>query len=212
VKLFITEGGCRMKATIAIVGALVLALPATLHPSSSGRANSCASALDGWQIIPDTAAAVPHFVFESRLDIDRLIVCDDGVRFLFKTREWGRLVSFCLVYPKPTQKQYAKYVGVGEVDIQKRTQELLAAVAHATARYDQFLGELQEVVGGKYREHTMLSFKNARSQPELTMKMGDPIRFDYRKKSVDFSPMMDVYFVPPKHVPGWVIFVLLYPG
>jgi hypothetical protein len=199
-----------MKVTIAIVGALLLALPAVLHPSPSDGGNPCATALHSWQIIPDTAAVVPTFVFESRLDVDRMMVCDDGVYFFFKSREWGRLVSFCLIYPMPTQAQYAKYFGTDEVDIQKRTQEILAAVAHARSNYDRFRTELKEVFGGKYRENNVVSFKNSRFKPEMTMKIGDPIRLVYRKRSTEFSPMMEVYFDPPKHVPGWAYFVLLY--
>jgi hypothetical protein len=199
-----------MKTSIAIAAAVLIAMFALLHPSPSEGGSPCAAALGGWQIIPDTAAVVPNFVFESRLDIDRLMVCDDGVYLFFKSREWGRLVRFCLIYPKPTQAQYAKYVGTEETDIQKRTQELLAAVAHATSQYDRFRAELKEVFGGKYRENSVMSFKNSRFRPEMTMKLGDPMRLVYRKRSTKFSPMMEVYFKPPGHVPGWAYFVLLY--
>ncbi|MGD8414173.1 MAG: hypothetical protein PVF33_08065 [Candidatus Latescibacterota bacterium] len=200
-----------MKATTAIAGALLLALPIAVLSSTSAGADPCAAALEGWQVIPDTAATVPSFVFESRLDVDRLIVCEDGAYFFFKTREWGRVIRFCLAYPKPTQEQYAKYFGTGEVDVQKRTRELLEAVARGDAAYREFLGRLEEVMGGKYRLDRVVSFENKRFKPELSMKMGEPIRFEYRKKTVEFSPMMDVYFVPPKNVPAWVTFVLLYP-
>ena len=201
-----------MRVAIAIAGILLLALPAVLHPTPSGRGNACTEALDGWQIIPDTAAVIPNFVFESRLDVDRLMACDDGVYIYFKSREWGRLVSFCLIYPTPTQEQYAKYYGTDEPDIQKRTQAVLEAVAHARLQYDRFRKELKEVLGGKYRENAVVSFKNARYQPELTMKMGDPIRLEYRKRVTEFSPMMEVYFDPPAHVPGWAVFLLVYTG
>jgi hypothetical protein len=202
-----------MKAFVAILLALVFALPAGraagLHaaPDSS----PCESALDGWQIIPDTTATIPNFVFESRLDVKRVIACDDGVYFFFATREWGRYVDFCLVYPEPTQEQFAKYYGTDEPDIQKRTQMILAATARAKSLYDSFRRKFEEVLGSRYAGGKMISFKNSRRHAELKMKMGEPIRFSYGKRSVDFSPLFDVWVKPSRNVPGWVVFLLLYP-
>ena len=199
-----------MRFTVTIAAALLTASSVVFHPSPAEGGNACTAELEGWQIIPDTASVVPNFVFESRLDVDRIVACDDGVYIFFKSREWGRVVHFCLIYPKPTQVQYAKYFGTEEMDIQKRTQELLAAVAQATAQYDRFRTELEEVLGKKYRENSVMSFENARFYPVMSMKMGSPIRLDYRKRSTEFSPMMDVYFKPAQHVPTWAYFVLLY--
>ena len=202
-----------MKASVAILLALVFALPAGLSAGLHAAPDSspCESALDGWQIIPDTSAAIPNFVFDSRLDIKSVIVCDDGVYFFFATREWGRYVDFCLVYPEPTQEQFAKYVGTDEPDIQKRTQMILAATARSKLQYDSFRGKTEEVLGSRYAEGKMISFKNSRRHAELKMKMGEPLRFSYGKRSVDFSPFFDVWFKPSRNVPGWVVFLLLYP-
>lgn len=199
-----------MKLVFVIAVAMLLAAPASHAGRGSGGA--CASAVEGWQVIPDTAAVVPQFVFESRLDVDRLLVCDDGVYFYFKTREWGRYVSFCLVYPVPTQALFAKYVAIDETDVQTRTRELLSAVAQAKEAYNGFLDELRGVLGNRFAENRVVSFETARFRPEMRMKLGDPIRFHYRKRTAEFSPMMEVYFVPPREVPGLAVFVLLYAG
>jgi hypothetical protein len=206
------ERGRLMKATTAILGALLLALPAVLYSSPREAGNPCAAPLDGWEIIPDTASTVPHFVFESRLQVDRILVCDNGVYFFFRRREWGRYVRFCLVYATPTQAQFAKYVGADEVDIQKRTRKLLEVVAQAKTSYEEFLRGLEGVLGDKYRQNRVLSFEHSRFKPELKMKMGDPIRLTYRGRSVEFLPLMDVYFVPPRDVSGWAVFLLVYTG
>lgn len=198
-----------MKEFVAIVLSLVFVAPSGLHtaPDSS----PCRKTLEGWQIIPDTSATIPNFVFESRLDVKSVIACDEGVYFYFGTREWGRYVDFCLVYPEPTQEQFAKYFGTDEPDIQKRAQMILAATARSKAQYDSFRGRFEEILGGQYADGKMISFKDSRRHAGLNMKMGEPIRFSYGKRSVDFSPMFDVWLKPSRNVPGWVVFLLLYP-
>jgi hypothetical protein len=196
---------------------LALLLPALLPLALAAGAphtggGSCTERLAGWEKMADTSTVIPSFMFGGQLDIDRLLVCEDGVLFFFRTREWQRVIRFCLVYPKPTQEEYAKFYGQDEPDIQKRVQKVLTLTAEAQREFDDYKAQLREVLGRKYVEGKEVSFENQRFRAKLELSMGEPIVFSWRHRSASFMKLLDLYYMRPSDVPSWVTFVLLYPG
>jgi hypothetical protein len=195
-----------------LYGLLLVVAFAGFLPAAPTEGDPCTTTLAGWEKLADTSTAVPRFMIEGRLDIERLMVCSDGTYFFFRAREWGRFKRFCLAYPKPSQKEMAKYYGRDEADLQERIKEVLAATAKADQAYAEFVTQLQDVLGVKYAEGRLISFENARRPPRLDVELGQPFSFTWRHRSVSFFALPDVYIAPGSNVPPWVIFLLVYPG
>jgi hypothetical protein len=202
-----------MRAALTILG-LLLAAPAAIHPSPPAEGNGapCATAVEGMEKLADTTSVVPQFVFDGRLEIDRLLVCEEGVYFFFRAREWGRYMRFCYVIEMPTPEKRAACYGGDETDPQKRAQAILAETAVAKVAYDEFMSRFRDILGKKFAEGEMISFEKSRWRPILTMKLGDPMRFQWRKRTVDFYGWPQIYYVPPAGARGWTLFFLLYTG
>jgi hypothetical protein len=202
-----------MISTKTLAGLLLVLITCVLQPVTAvGSSDPCETSLEGWEKMTDATAEVPSFVFGGQLDVDRLLVCDSGVYFFFKAREWGSVTRFCLAYPVPSQEETAKFYGHDAADVQERMQEILAVTAQATRTYEKFKGDLREVLGKQYVEGGTISFKNQRFQATLEMSMGESIEFAWRGRSASFLGLIDLYIAPRSTLHPLVIFLLLYPG
>jgi hypothetical protein len=82
----------------AILAAAVLTLcgsTVTAGPTDFPDVDVCAAGPEGWE----KAAETPSFLTSGRTEVDRLLVCDRGVYFFFKAREWGNYIQFCVAHP-----------------------------------------------------------------------------------------------------------------
>jgi hypothetical protein len=201
-----------MKRFQAFLVLLLVIVPVALLTAAPDTGEPCATALEGWGKLADTSVAVPRFMIQGHLDIDRLLVCDSGTYFFFRTRERGRFIRVCLAYPKPSQQEMAKYHGRGETNVQERVTEVLTATARAEQSYAEFEAQLQEALGTKYAEGRLMSFENDRWKPRLEVELGQPFEFTWRHRSVSFFALPDIYFAPGSKVSPWLLVLLLYPG
>lgn len=208
-----TKGECRMNSTRTLVGILLLLITCALQPvTAAGGSDPCETSLEGWEKMTDTTAVVPDFVFGGQLDVDKLLVCDSGVYFFFRAREWGSVIRFCLAYPVPSQEETAKFYGQDAADVQERMQKILTVTAQATRTYEKFKGDLREVLGKQYVEGRIISFNNQRFKATLELSMGESIEFSWRRRSASFLALIDVYIAPRSTLSPLVIFLLLYTG
>jgi hypothetical protein len=198
---------CAAAAALAL-----LSFPVGSSPPGGGGDSACGTALEGHELLPDTAATVPGFLFGGRLTVDRLLVCEDGVFFFFRTREWGHYMRFVLAWHKPTTDSMSRYVGRDITDPVERAKAILEATTVALGNYNEYLEQMREVLGRRYVEGKFVSFENGRHRAILEMAMGSPIEFTWRHRTVSCQPLIDLYFVPERKIPGWVAFLMLYPG
>lgn len=189
-----------------------LAFPAWVSPPDGGGDDACRTALEGHELLPDTAATVPGFLFGGRLIVDRLLVCDDGVFFFFRAREWGHYMRFVLAWHKPTTDIMARYFGHDITNPVERTREILEATTTALNNYNEYREQLRGVLGRRYVEGEFVSFKDERHKAVLELAMGSPIEFKWRHRTASCQPLIDLYFVPTTTIPAWVVFLMLYPG
>ncbi len=202
-----------MKFTISTAVLLLAVVSGSMVASSAGPGkDACVTQLEGWGKMADTTSVVPSFVMGGQLDIDQLVVCDNGVFFFFRAREWGGVNRFCLAYPKPSQEETAKFYGRDATDIQERMQEILTVTAEATRAYEAFKTELRDVLGKQYAEGKIISFEKQRFDARLKLNMGEAIEFSWRRRSASFFALIDVYIAPRSNIPAWVIFLIVYPG
>jgi hypothetical protein len=198
---------CMATAALAL-----LACPAWPSPPDGGEDGACRTALEGHELLPDSAAAVPGFLFGGRLGVDRLLVCEDGVFFFFRAREWGHYMRFVLAWHKPTTDRMARYFGRDITDPVERAKTILEATTTALNNYNEYLEQLRGVLGRRYVERKIVSFENERHRAILELSMGSPIEFTWRHRTASCQPLIDLYFVPTKTIPGWMAFLMLYPG
>jgi hypothetical protein len=106
----------------------------------------------------------------------------------------------------------AKYHGGDETNVEKRVENVLSATAKANLAYKDFESELRGLLGKKYARDRMLSFEHERWQPRLDLKLGRPIEFTFRRRTIEFFALMDIYSAPHSKISPWVILLLLHPG
>ena len=88
----------------------------------------------------------------------------------------------------------------------------LALTAEAEYAFDDYKAKLRTVLGKNYVEGRTISFEKQRYRAKLQIFPGEPFAFTWRHRSASFDRVPDVYYEPPSDIPGWKIFILLYPG
>ena len=84
--------------------------------------------------------------------------------------------------------------------------------AAAVRAFEDYKSQLRDVLGKRYREGEQISFERQRYKANLKLTFGKPIEFTWRSRTATYTRLFDLYISPRSNVPGWVVFLALYPG
>jgi hypothetical protein len=159
----------------------------------AATAPPCPSQSPDWELYPDSATAMPAFFYRASVDIQEIIVCPDGIFFIFPSEEQGETRRACLAYLRPTQAREARYNRTASLDVERKSLEVLGATARNLREYDVFREKLRELLGRAYKEDAAIRF-GRRSGERPALVLDNPFRISWRGRDVTFQTLIEVYY------------------
>ena len=178
----------------------MLALLAAGTPATAGTpAISCSPGTTGWPSLVESGAPIPSFMFGSELVLSHVAICDDGVFFYFRTRSQGSVRDFCMGFVRPTQEAVTEFMGADLTDPMGKSISILEATAIAAENYENFRGQIQEVLGRRYALGKTVTLNKDRWKATLKIEFGTPFIFSYRTREASIQTgVFNVFTKPDK--------------
>ena len=137
-------------------GVMVIAAAIAVAAGSATAGVTCQSYVEGWEKLQ--GQGLPRFLLDGDIVVEELLVCDDGIYWVFREREGGSVHRFCLV---------------------DRSRESTRAEAGE---------RIARVVGRWYRDNDTISFKKQRKRATLKFSESEPVTFAWRGERARFVP------------------------